>query len=143
MEYGGQDNASMPQSDRGSLESGEDSKDDNNDDHEEDNDLNGKKGKGGDDDGTGNTQTIAKLEHIIKTLSAYLAGDLVILQAMKSSPNCKNSYAKFNEWSAWKKNNVDQKKALINARIDKIKANDTGKGDHGKDMKDCKVDFLN
>ena len=59
--------------------------------------------------------------------------DLVILQRMTSSPNCKNPYDKFDEWSAWKKNDVDQKVAAIKAQIDELKAtNDTNKGDRRK-----------
>ena len=76
---------------------------------------------------------MTKLEHDVKTLRANLDNDLVILQRMTSSPNRKNPYAKFEEWSAWKKNEVDQKVAAIKAQIDELKAsNDTNKGDHRK-----------
>ncbi len=85
----------------------------------------------GNTDGMGNLQRIAKLEHNIKTLRANLDSDLVILQMMTSSPN-KNPYDKFDEWSAWKKNNVDQKVAALKAQIDELKANDTNKGDRRK-----------
>ena len=80
-----------------------------------------------------NLQRIANLEHDVKTLRANLDNNLVILQRMTSSPNRKNPYDKFDEWSAWKKNNVDQKVAAIKAQIDELKAsNDTNKGDHRK-----------
>jgi hypothetical protein len=49
------------------------------------------------------------------------------------NPNRKNPYDKFDEWSAWKKKDVDQKVAAIKAQIDKLKAtNDTNKGDRRK-----------
>ncbi len=48
---------------------------------------------------------------------------------MTSSPNHKNPFGKFDEWSAWKKNDVDEKAAALKAQIDKLKANDTNKGD--------------
>ncbi len=58
-------------------------------------------------------QHIAKLEHEIKTLCANLDTNLVILQMIMSSPNRKNPFGKFNEWSAWKKNDVDKKVAAL------------------------------
>ena len=87
----------------------------------------------GNNDGMSNLQRITKLEHDVKTLRANLDNDLVILQRMTSSPNRKNPYDKFDEWSAWKKNDVDQKVAAIKAQIDELKAsNDTNKGDRRK-----------
>jgi hypothetical protein len=63
------------------------------------------------------SQAIAKkLKHEIKTLR------------MNSRPNHKNTNAKFDKWSAWKKNNVAPKVAIIKAKIDDLKANDNGNG---------------
>ncbi len=113
--------------------------DDDADDVSEDDDVKDKVGNfkaksvnDGNTDGMGNLQRIAKLEHEIKTLRATLESNLVILQRMTSSPNRKNPYAKFNERSAWKKNDVDQKVAALKAQIDDLKANDTNKGDRRK-----------
>ena len=114
--------------------------DDDADDVSDDNDveekvgnLKAKSGNGGITEGMDNLKCIAKLEHEIKTLRANLDSDLVILQRMTSSPNRKNPYDKFDEWSAWKKNDVDQKVAAIKAQIDELKAsNDTNKGDRRK-----------
>jgi hypothetical protein len=58
----------------------------------------------GNKDGMSNLQRITKLEHNVKTLCANLDNDLVILKRTTSSPNRKNPYDKFDEWSAWKKN---------------------------------------
>lgn len=114
--------------------------DDDADDVSEDDDVKDKVGNlkaksvnNGNQDGMSNLQRITKLEHDVKTLRANLDNDLVILQRMTSSPNRKNPYDKFDEWSAWKKNDVDQKVAAIKAQIDELKAtNDTNKGDRRK-----------
>jgi hypothetical protein len=99
--------------------------DDDADDVSEDDDVKDKKVgnlkaksvNNGNQDGMSNLQRITK----------------VILQRMTSSPNRKNPYDKFDEWSAWKKNDVDQKVAAIKAQIDELKAtNDTNKGDRRK-----------
>jgi hypothetical protein len=50
----------------------------------------------------------------------------MILQRMTSSPNRNNPYSKFDEWSAWKKNDVDQKVAELKDKIDKLKENAAG-----------------
>ncbi len=80
--------------------------DDDADDVSEDDDVKDKVGdlkaksvNDGNTDGMGNLQRIAKLEHEIKTLRANFDSDLVILQRMTSSPNHKNPYGKFDEWS--------------------------------------------
>lgn len=70
-----------------------------------------------------NLKEVAKLEHEIKSLRANLENDLMILQRMTSSPNRNNPYSKFDEWSAWKKNDVDQKVAALKDKIDKLKQN--------------------
>lgn len=114
--------------------------DDDADDVSEDDDVKDKVGNlkakcvnNGNQDGMSNLQRITKLEHDVKTLRANLDNELVILQRMTSSPNRKNPYDKFDEWSAWKKNDVDQKVAAIKAQIDELKAtNDTNKGDRRK-----------
>lgn len=100
---------------------------------DKDHNIKAKSVDNGKKDGMSNLQRIANLEHDVKTLRANLEHDLVILQRMTSSPNRKNPYAKFEEWSAWKKNEVDQKVAAIKAQIDELKAsNDTNKGDRRK-----------
>jgi uncharacterized small protein (DUF1192 family) len=94
--------------------------------------LKAKSGIGGITEGMDNLQCIAKLEHEIKTLRANLDTNLVILQRMISSPNRKNPFGKFNEWSAWKKNDVDKKVAALKAEIEELKANDSNKGNRCK-----------
>ena len=59
----------------------------------------------------------------------------MILQRMTSSPNLKNLFGKFDEWSAWKKNDVDEKVAALKAQIDELKANDTNEGNRRKGKK--------
>jgi hypothetical protein len=54
---------------------------------------------------------------------------------MTSSPNHNNPYAKFDEWSAWNNNDVDQKVAILKATIDNLKASNASKGDCQKGMK--------
>ncbi len=92
-------------------------------DKEEDNDndndnTNGGKRKDGDDE---DARQIAKWEHEIKSLCKNLASDLVILQRMNHSPNHKNPYNKFDEWSAWKKNDVNKKVDKLNVKIQQLK----------------------
>lgn len=60
---------------------------------------------------------IRKWEQEIKTLRNNLKSDLLILQRMTCSPNRKNPYNRFDEWSDWKKNDVDSKVAELNAKI--------------------------
>ncbi len=74
------------------------------------------------------------MEHEIKSICANLESDLVILQRMTSSPNRNNPYAKFDKWSAWKKNDVDQKVAVLKVKINDLKEGATcnGKGNKGK-----------
>ena len=98
-----------------------------------DGNLIGKNGnKEKDNNALGNSKEIAKLEHEIKSLCANLESDLVILQRMTSSPNRNNPYAKFDELSVWKKNNVDHKVAVLKAKIDNLKESATSKGYHHK-----------
>ena len=56
----------------------------------------------------------------------------MILQRMTSSPNRNNPYSKFDEWSAWKKNDVDQKVAPLKDKIDELKENASTSGDCSK-----------
>jgi hypothetical protein len=79
----------------------------------------------------GDVRAIEKLEHDIKTLRANLDDNLVILQRMTSSPNCKNPCGKFEEWSAWKRNDVEEKVAVIKAKINNLKS----KGSNTKDRR--------
>jgi len=51
---------------------------------------------------------------------------------MTSSPNRNNPYSKFDEWSAWKKNDVDQKVAALKDKIDKLKENAGSGSKHHK-----------
>ena len=93
------------------------------DDNDDDN-SNGGKRKDGDDDEFGDDEDarqIAKWEHEIKSLRKNLASDLVILQRMTHSPNRRNPYNKFEEWSAWKKNDVDKKVDELNVKIQQLK----------------------
>jgi hypothetical protein len=59
---------------------------------------------------------------------------------MTSSPNRKNPYTKFYDWSAWKKNDVEEKVAVLKAQINDLKANeensncDRRKGKMGKNV---------
>jgi hypothetical protein len=89
------------------------------------------------DDSNGDVRAIEKLEHEIKTLRANLDDDLVILQRMTSSPNRKNPCGNFEEWSAWKRNDVEEKVAVIKAKINDLKSKGSGtkdcrKGKRGK-----------
>jgi hypothetical protein len=51
---------------------------------------------------------------------------------MISSPSCKNPYGKFKEESAWKRNDVKEKVAVIKAKINDIKSRASGSKDHCK-----------
>jgi hypothetical protein len=56
---------------------------------------------------------------------------------MTSSPNCKNPCGKFEEWSAWKRNDVEEKVVVIKAKINDLKSKgsstkDRCKGKRGK-----------
>jgi hypothetical protein len=53
----------------------------------------------------------------------------MILQRMTSSPNRNNPCTKFDEWSAWKKHDVDQKVAALKDKIDELKENAGTNGD--------------
>ena len=95
-----------------------------------------------------NMKEVVKLENEIKSLRANLENDLKILQRMTSSPNCNNPYSKFDEWSAWKKNDVDQKVAALKDKIDKLKENAGSsskprKGKKGTNLMRAKVDKVN
>ena len=100
-----------------------------NEDKEEDNDdeddiMSGGKRKDCDDDDFGDDEDarqIAKWEHKIKSLRKNLASDLVILHRITHSPNQKNTYNKFDEWSAWKKNDVNKKVDKLNVKIQQMK----------------------
>ena len=86
----------------------EDDKDDN------DNANDGDDDEFGDDE---DARRIAKWEHEIKSLRQNLASDLVILQRMTHSPNRKKPYNKFEEWSAWKTKDVNEKVDALNVKI--------------------------
>ena len=78
----------------------------------------------GDDDEFGDDEDarrIAKWEHEIKSLRQNLASDLVILQRMTHSPNRKKPYNKFEEWSAWKTKDVNEKVDALNVKIQELK----------------------
>lgn len=60
---------------------------------------------------------IWKWEQEIKNLRLNLESDLVILQRMTHSPNRKDPYKRFDEWSAWKKNDVESKVEALNKKI--------------------------
>ena len=101
-----------------------DDDDDDEDDNEEAGDSSGRKGTLGDNDEFGdneNARQIAKWEQEIKSLRANLASDLAILQRMTHSPNRKNPYNKFAEWSAWKTNDVDKKVEELKVQIQQLK----------------------
>jgi hypothetical protein len=51
---------------------------------------------------------------------------------MTSSPNRNNPYSRFDEWSAWKKNDVDQKVAALKDKIDKLRENAGSSSKHHK-----------
>ncbi len=70
--------------------------------------------------------------NMIKTLRANLDDDLVILQRMTSSPNRKNPCGNFEEWSAWKRNDVEEKVAVIKAKINDLKSKRSGTKDRRK-----------
>ena len=98
--------------------------DDDEDDNEEAGDSIGCKGTLGDNDEFGdneNARQIAKWEQEIKSLRANLASDLAILQRMTHSPNRKNPYNKFAEWSACKTNDVDKKVEELKVQIQQLK----------------------
>jgi len=67
---------------------------------------------------------------------------------MTSSPNRNNPYAKFDEWAAWKSNDVHQKVAALKDQIDQLKQS-TGtsskprKGKKGTHLTTAKVDKVN
>jgi hypothetical protein len=46
-----------------------------------------------------------------------LASDIAILKRMTNSPNRKNPYLKFDEWEAWKTNDVSVKIDELDAKI--------------------------
>ncbi len=95
-----------------------DMEDEADDEDDDDNDLIGNNGKVEDSNiPSDNLKEIAKLEHEIKSIRANLENDLMILQRMTSSPNRNNPYAKFDEWSAWKKNDVDRKVPVLKANV--------------------------
>jgi hypothetical protein len=97
----------------------EDESEDDDDDDEEEN-TTGKCGNYNDSNMHGDIlKEVAKLEHEIKNLRANLENDLMILQRMTSSPNRNNLYSKLDEWSAWKKNDVDQKVTALKDKIAK------------------------
>ncbi len=108
------------------------------DDKQEGDDEKGQKAElDREDNSNGDVRAIEKLEHEIKTLRANLDDDLVILQRMTSSPNHKNPCEKFEEWSAWKRNDVEEKVAVIKAKINNLKSKGSGtkdcrKGKRGK-----------
>jgi hypothetical protein len=108
------------------------------DDKQEGDDEKGQKAElDREDDSNGDVHAIEKLEHEIKTLRANLDNDLVILQRMTSSPNHKNPCGKYDEWSALKRNDVEEKVAVIKAKINDLKSKgsstkDRRKGKRGK-----------
>jgi hypothetical protein len=60
-----------------------------------------------------------RLQSLCKNLD--LASDLIILQRMTHCPNQKNPYNKFDEWSAWKTNDVNKKVDNLNIKIQQLK----------------------
>jgi hypothetical protein len=110
----------------------DDSDEDDDKDNDDDGEFDGDKSNGKEINGDDDSKAIAKLEQEIKTLHANLAEDLIILKRMTNSPNRKNPYAKFDEWSAWKKNDVAQKVAAIKWNIHNLKAKENAKdkGNH-------------
>ena len=94
--------------------------DDEDDDEEEDDDDNvvAEDFKCGDDhQDYKDARQILKWEQEIKTLRNNLKSDLLILQRMTCSPNRKNPYNRFDEWSAWKTSDVESKVAELQAKI--------------------------
>ncbi len=79
-----------------------------------------------------NVSKVVKWEHEIKSPCANLESNLVILQRMINSPNRKNLYTKFDEWSAWKKNDVNQKIAKLKSKVDNLKQSAADKGENCK-----------
>jgi Mg2+ and Co2+ transporter CorA len=99
-------------------------KDDEEDDNNDNDNTSGGKRKDGDDDDFGDDEDarqIAQWEHKIKSIRKNLTSDLVILQRMTHSPNRKNPYNKFDEWSAWKTNDVNEKVDELNVKIQQLK----------------------
>ena len=110
-----------------------DAEDESEDDDDDEENTTGKCGNDDDSNIHGdNLKEVAKLEHAIKSLRANLENDLMILQRMTSSPNRNNPYSKFDEWSAWKKNDVDQKVAALKDKIDKLKESAGSSSKHHK-----------
>ena len=95
--------------------------DDDEDDDDEDDDDDDKDPDGGEaDDRFGddeNARQISKWEDEIKKLRDNLASDIAILKRMTNSPNRKNPYLKFDEWEAWKTNDVSVKIDELDAKI--------------------------
>jgi hypothetical protein len=91
----------------------DDDDDDDEDNNEEAGDSSGGKGTRGYNNKFGdneNARRIAKWEQEIKSL-----------QRMTHSPNCKNLYNKFAEWSAWKTHNVDKKVEELKVKVQQLK----------------------
>jgi uncharacterized small protein (DUF1192 family) len=117
-----------------------DAEDESEDDYDDEENTTGKRGNDDDSNMHGdNLKGIAKLEHEIKTLRANLENDLMILQRMTSSPNRNNPYSKFEEWSAWKKNDVDQKVAALKDEIAKLKEKAGSSNKHHKGKQGAKL----
>jgi hypothetical protein len=94
----------------------EDDDDDDKDDDDDDKDPDG----GEADDVFGdnaNAHQISKCEDEIKKLCENLATDITILKRMTHSLNRKNPYLKFDEWEAWKTNDVNVKIDELDAKI--------------------------
>jgi hypothetical protein len=98
-----------------------DDDDDDNEDDEDDNDKvdayeykDGSERRFGDNH---DARQIWKWEQEIKKLCYNLESDLVVLQRMTHSPNRKNPYNRFEEWSAWMKNDVESKVEELNVKI--------------------------
>ena len=111
-----------------------DAEDESEDDDDDEENTTGKCGNDDDSNIHGDN-----LEHAIKSLRANLENDLMILQRMTSSPNRNNPYSKFDEWSAWKKNDVDQKVAALKDKIAKLKEKAGSSNNHHKGKQGTKL----
>ena len=58
---------------------------------------------------------------------------------MTRNPNRNNPYAKFDEWSALKKNDVDQKVAALKDKIAKLKEKAGSSNNHHKEKQGTKL----
>jgi len=59
--------------------------------------------------------------------------------ATTSSPNRNNPYSKFEEWSAWRKNDVDKKVVALKDEIAKLKEKMGSTNNHHKGKQGAKL----